>query len=421
MELARAHGFRKARPGTIHGMKYVFAALLICLLSASGFAQSAPTSATVPVTLDHDRIIIDVRFPMPDGGKKRVRAWVDNGNPEMEITADLAKTLSLASAGNDAKTPSVEPPRDIIVGGITIHPSDIKAARTVTGRDSIAPGSSAEINLPSTVLRHYDLMVDYLNRELTIGVPGSVHFEGESAKAIVNAENGLIQIPSKLAGEKQNLALDLGASWSFVSSEVFAKLEKANPKWPHMTGAVGSANMWGADEEAQWELLRIPSFQYGPLTLDEVGVASFPKERMAWFEKRAGVSTAGLIGANALLNYGVGLDYAHSTVYFQQTSKHRPPDMDVIGLVLRPEADGHYTVVGVADFDGKPSVPEAKSGDILVSIDGTPPTGGTMGETWSLLGGSPGDVRTLVFERAGKQFTVQATVHRFLSAESVNP
>jgi C-terminal processing protease CtpA/Prc len=157
--------------------------------------------------------------------------------------------------------------------------------------------------------------------------------------------------------------------------------------------------------------------QYGRLTLTDVGVASFPPKLMEWYEKRAGVRTIGLIGANALLNYRVGLDYAHSTVYFQQTSKHRPPDMDVVGLVLRPEPDGHYTVIGVADFDAKASVPEAKSGDTLVSIDGTPPTGGTMGQTWSLLGGTPGDSRTLVFERAGKQFTVQATVHRFLSAE----
>ncbi len=404
-------------------MRHVFASLIISFLAISTLAQTAPTSATVPITLDHNRIIIDVRFPMPDGSKKRVRAWVDNGNPEMEITADLAKVLALPAGSDtpkDAQVVWVSPPHEIIIGGLTIHPS-LKAAKTVMGRDSIAPGSSAEINLPSTVLRNYDVLVDYLNRELTIAMAGALHFEGESAKARFDPDTGLIQIPSTLAGKKQNLALDLGASWSLVSSDVVATLEEANPSWPRMTGAVGSANMWGADEEASWDLLRIPSMQYGPLTLSDVGVASFAPKQMDWFQKRAGVSTIGLIGANALLNYRVGIDYAHGTVYFKQTSKHRPPDMDVVGLVLRPEPDGHYTIIGVADFDGKPSVPDVKPGDVLVSIDGTPPTGGTMGQTWSLLGGSPGDVRTLVLDRTGKQLTVQATVRRFLSQEPAKP
>lgn len=406
-------------------MRHVVAWLILCFVAAWTWAQTAPTSATVPITLDHNRIIIDVRFPMADGSKKRVRAWVDNGNAEMEITAELAKTLKLPTMGDKpavvTKDSWVSPVTDIIVGGMTIPAGQVKAAKVISDGDSIAPGSSAEINLPSTVLRNYDIVVDYLNRELTIAARGTVHFEGESGKAIVNAENGLIQIASQFGGQKQNLGLDLGASWSFLSGEFITKLEKANPQWPHMVGAAGSANMWGQEAESRWELLRIPTLQYGPLTLSDVGVAAFSPETMSFFAKRAGVSTAGLIGANALLNYRVGLDYAHGKVYFQQTSKHRPPDMDVVGLVLHPEPDGHYTVVGVADFDGKPSVPDVKAGDVLVSIDGTPPTGGTMGQTWSLLGGSPGDVRTLMLERGGKQFTVQATVHRFLAARTEKP
>lgn len=399
-------------------MKALLLSLMILTLASGTSAQPAPASTTVPVTLDHNRIIIDVRFPMPGGMKKRVRAWVDNGNPEMWITADLAKTLGLAPSPSSKD--AVRPPADIIVGGFTIHPTGIQAAKTVSGRDSIAPGSSAEINLPSTVLRYYDTKVDYLNREFSIAIPGGIQFEGGTQKVVLNPQNGLIQIPSTIGAEKLNLALDLGASWSFLPSVVFDQLKKTHPTWPHMTGAVGSANMWGDPEEAQWELLRIAAMQYGPLTLEGVGVASLPKDGAEWFEKRAGTA-AGLIGANALLNYAVGIDYAHSTVYFQQTSKHRPPDMDVIGLVLRPEADGHYTVVGVADYNGKPSVPEAKSGDVLVSIDGTPPTGGTMGETWSLLGGLPGDTRTLVLERGGKQFTVRADVYRFLAENNGKP
>ncbi len=69
--------------------------------------------------------------------------------------------------------------------------------------------------------------------------------------------------------------------------------------------------------------------------------------------------TAGLLGAQALLNYRVGIDYAHSTVYFDIGRIVQFPDFDVMGLILRPEDDGRFTILGVADFNGKPSVPKA--------------------------------------------------------------
>jgi hypothetical protein len=376
----------------------------------------------VPITLDHNRIIIDVYFPLPDGTKTRVRGWVDNGNPDMWISGGLAKKLGLEVSGEVKDTPfgkeqTVALPSTLLVGDMTLHTTGLQQATAVLDRQSIGPGTSAEINLPSTLLRNYDILVDYLNRELTIASPGTLHFKGTPAKASINPDNGLIQLPAKIANENVNLALDVGASFGLVSQELLARLRQAHPQWPHMTGGIGSANLWGMPDEAHWELLRIPSLQYGGVPLSGVGVASFSKEIMSWFEKRAGMPTAGLIGANALLNYRVGIDYAHSTVYFDQVSKTAAPDMDVVGMTLRPEPDRRYTVIGVAEFDGKASVPDVKPGDVLVSIDKVPAAGGTMGQVWSLLGGSPGEVRVLTLDRDGKTFTVNATVRRFLVAE----
>ena len=61
------------------------------------------------------------------------------------------------------------------------------------------------------------------------------------------------------------------------------------------------------------------------------------------------------------------------------------PDVDVVGLTLRPEPDGRFTVSAVLDFDGKPAVPDVKSGDVLLGVDGAPATGATLGQVWSLL------------------------------------
>jgi C-terminal processing protease CtpA/Prc len=136
---------------------------------------------------------------------------------------------------------------------------------------------------------------------------------------------------------------------------------------------------------------------------------------MAWFEKRAGVPTLGLLGSEALLNYRIGLDYARSTVYFDIGSTFKFPDFNVIGLVLRPEDDTRFTVLGVAEFEGKPSVPEVQPGDQLLAVDSTPVPDSTMGQVWSMLEGQSGQERKLTLERAGKQFIVVAKVQQFLA------
>ena len=394
--------------------------LIVVALACSALAQAAPASATVPITLDHNRVIIDVYLLLPDGNRKRVRAWVDNGNPDLSISEHAVKLMGLAikeetEAAPGSKARTAPPPRAITIGGMSIPLSALKEAR-IEGDEAIGRGLSAEINLPSALLRHYDVLINYPDREFTIAQPGALHFKGVQTKALVNAENGLVQIPSKIEGKSYNLALDAGASVSFLSPGLIETLLHSQPAWPHMTGAVGIANMWGMNEEPGWQLLRLPRLQYGPLFLTDVVFASFDQKTMDFFEKRAAVKTAGLVGTNALLNYRVGLDYKHDTVYFDLGSTFKAPDMDVIGLILRPEPDGRYTILGVADYEGQPAVAGVQKGDVLISVDSARATGGTMGQVWSSLEGSPGQQRTLILERAGKQFEIKATVRHFLAA-----
>jgi hypothetical protein len=278
---------------------------------------------------------------------------------------------------------------------------------------------NVEINLPASILRHYDVLVDFPGRKFSIGAPGTIHFRGPSGKVQINAETGLIQVPSQIEKKKYNLALDIGASISFLSDEVFDKLATAHPDWPQMTGAVGSANMWGLDDETKWKVMRVDRIQFGPLFLANVPVVDFPKDRMDYFEKRAGMPTAGLLGANALLNYRIGIDYAHSTIYFEFGRMFSFPEFDVIGLTLRPEDDGRFTILGVAELEGKPSLPlgadGVQAGDHLIAVDGIPVAGSTMGQVWAMLGGTAGQERKLTIERAGKQFVVAAKVQHFLA------
>ena len=402
-------------------MRVLVLGWLALLLQGSLYAQAAgpaePKVVTVPATIDHNRIVIAVEVRLPDGTAQNVRAWVDNGNPALYLSRRLATVLGLNVTCSQQEC-SAPPPAEIAIGGMTIPLSDAKSAkiplRPVNAASVLALGMNAEINIPSVILRHYDVLVDFPEHRFSIGQPGTIHFLGSSSKVQINAEKGLIQVPSEIEKKKYSLALDLGACISFLSDELFTKLATAHSDWPHMAGAVGSANMWGTDDEAKWQVMRVDRVQYGPLFLTNVPFVSLSKPVMDFFEKRAGMTTAGLIGSEVLLNYRVGLDYARSTVYFDIERMYNFPDFDVVGLVLRPEEDGRYKILAAADIDGKPSVPGVLPGDHLEAVDDIPVHGATMGQVWSMLGGTPGQERRLTIERGGKTLTVVAKVQHFL-------
>lgn len=411
------------RPDTSYnfGMHWTIAGLLLLSLTGQVHAlEKAATGArivTVPATIDHNRVVIRVDLRLPDGSSQTVRAWVDNGNPDLYLSRRVATLLSLPVKCGDQECSS-PPPADIVIGGMSVPLTAVKEAkiplRPVNEAAVLALGMDAEINLPSSILRQYDVLIDFVERKFSLGAPGTIHFRGASGKALVNAQNGLIQVPSQIEGKKYNLALDVGSCISFLSEELFDKLAATHADWPRMTGAVGSANMWGAPEETKWKVMSADRVQFGPLFLTNVPMVALPKPVVEFFEKRAAMPTVGLVGSNVLLNYRVGLDYAHATVYFDLGRTYRFADFDVVGLILRPEADGRFTILGVADMDGKPSVDGVESGDHLEGVNDLPVRGITMGQVWSMLGGTPGREKKLTIERGGRELNVIAKVQHFL-------
>ncbi len=389
---------------------------------------SPPTSVTVPFTLDQGRIVIDVDLLLPNGSTERVRGWVDNGNPNLCVDRRVANLMGLSVSCEGQICSALLKSRDVSLeipmAGMQIPLSLGEAVREIkvpANVPSLAPGMSTEINIPSTVLRNYDMLINFPDRELTIGLPGHLKFNGVKSKALVNPSNGLIQIPSKIENKNYDLGLDLGSSVNFLAEELFDKLSSAHPGWPHMSGAVGPFNIGELSDEPEWKVTRIDRVQFGPLFLTDVPVANIPnipKDRITHFEERSGFGTAGLLSSEALMNYLVGLDYAHATVYFDIGRTVKFPDFDVVGLILRPEGDTGFTIIGIADFDGKPSVPDVQIGDHLVAVDDSPVAEFTLGQVWSLLEGSPGQERKLTIARAGKQFTIVAKVQHFLGDAS---
>ena len=203
--------------------------IVLAALTSIASAQSAaktlggPNFVTVPITLDQNRVIIDVYLPLPDGSTKRVRGWIDTGDSELQMSQRAAKLMGLGitCGANDCSAP---PPGEIIIGTMKISFGAFKEIkiplRPETAATVMVPGMSAEVKIPSTVLRNYDVLINFPDREFSIGLPGSLDFKGVKSKMLVNANTGFIQIPSRFENKNYNLGLDVGSSVSFLSEEL---------------------------------------------------------------------------------------------------------------------------------------------------------------------------------------------------------
>ena len=117
---------------TIPDMKFGGAAYALLLLCGISLAQNKPVlqsePVTVPAAIDHNRVVINAEIPLPNGSTERVRAWVDNGNPDLSLSRRLATLLGLEVSCNDRECSS-SPPKEIMIGGMTISLTGSKEAK----------------------------------------------------------------------------------------------------------------------------------------------------------------------------------------------------------------------------------------------------------------------------------------------------
>ena len=106
-------------------------------------------------------------------------------------------------------------------------------------------------------------------------------------------------------------------------------------------------------------------------------------------------------------------------VYFERTTNLASTAMNLVGLTLRPEANGGYQVLGVSTYQGQSAVAGVRNGDRLIRVNDKKVKGLTMGAVWSLLSGKPGTTLRLTLSRQGKEFSVPAATHCFLCENKV--
>jgi hypothetical protein len=397
----------------------IFLAGLACPAQTSQ-APPAPRSATVPFFFEDNRVFVDLTFIKPDGSPRNARFWVDTGGGAFLMAEPLARDLGLDLSGKPMEKEGVKflavTPPAARMGNL---PLDLKDARVfvMMGKKNIMPGfNRAEGMLPGHVLQRYQVVIDYGTQKFTLALPGTLKMSGTRLNTPVQQYTGFPRLEATIAGKSYGFLLDCGAAYTMISQNVLDEWAKAHPEWPRATGAVGAPNM-GVAMEVDLGVTRVPELLLGPLELKAIGMVA---RRKGIFEDKMSPAMtgpiAGAIAGNVLRNYRVQIDYAEGATYLEKISNPNPNanDLDVVGLILEPRPDGSFTVLGVAQKDGKPVVEGIEKKDKLLKIEGRDVTGKTLQEVLQSLQGKPGEIRHLVLDREGKPVTIAAPVVHLL-------
>jgi hypothetical protein len=397
----------------------MFAGLASALLVSASCNRNKGMSVTVPITLDHNRMLVDAEIQKKDGSWRKVRLWVDSGNPDFLVSGACAADLGVVVPA-DSGNIEIPPPTGVRIGEMTLSFEGVRA-KVLNQPRWLFNTMHNDGNLPSTVLQKYDVVFDYPGMQLTIGEPGSIAPRGEPVSASVNRRTGIVQIDAIIGRDSLSFALDNGASYSFASDDVLERISKSVPDCPRSDGAFGCANIWGWwPEEQSWIVLRLPQILCGPVRFTDVGIVSLPGffgkgiSLGEWYSKKTARHVDGFLGPNSYKAFRVQIDYAKSKVYFERGAEVESHDMDLVGLTLRPGVDGSYEVIGIARKEGRAVVEGIAPGDRLLQVGDLPVTGATMGTVVDGLRGKPDEVRRLVLERNGQPFEVVARVVRLL-------
>jgi hypothetical protein len=404
-------------------MKRAFLTILPILLQLS-CSREETKIITVSFTSDHNRMLVNGEVRRQDNSRRKVRLWVDTGNPDLFLSPELAKDIGIAlppdSLIPDHGFIEVSPPTSLYIGGMRLN-TDSVTCYVVMKRHFFFTATHCDMNLPSTILKKYDVMFDYPGRKMTLGVPGEIHFHGVPVAAAIHPLTGIIQIDGMADGDSLSFALDNGASYSFGSTEFFSSVKKNHPGLPVCTGAVGCANIWGwGPKEETWLVVRIPEMKWGSVHLVDIGMTIPPdftpdgQGMMDWYSRKTVRPVDGFLGPDAYSDFCIGIDYRNQKIYFYKTGKANTQDMNLVGLTVRPESDSSWTITGVARINGLPMVEGVEAGDKLTRIGRLGTRGKTMGTVVGALRGKPGEEKDLILERNGKEIRIKTEVKRIL-------
>ncbi len=378
----------------------------LCVLFLVSCNQKPKNFVTVPFTLDHNRMLVEGEIQKSDSSWQKAIFWVDMGNPSFLMSQTLADKIGEQNASLHVR-----------IGGKLLDFSNIKP-KVKPKTFGLFLAMNFDANLPSSVLKNYQIVFDYPNMQLSIGDSGSIAHRGVKTDAQIQSTTGIVQINTSIENENYSFAIDNGASYSFFSDSIVAHFLSKNPKLQYFTGCTGYANMWGfwPPDEQNFKLIKLNKIAAGSVNLTNIGIVGVTKSSMNgislgnWYSQKTVNPVEGFLGANALKDFCVEIDYKNNAMYFEKGTQHLPNDMCMVGLTICPQGDSTYIITGISKVNDKLAVEGINVGDKLIEIDNLIVKGKTMGVVIEALRGKSGDIHNITVESNGQIKTVSAKV-----------
>ncbi|BDV34539.1 peptide-binding protein [Methylocystis iwaonis] len=400
------------------------AALSIALSAAAAPAKKPPAPREgVAFILDAGRILLDVAFTTPDGQERKALAWFNMGMAAPVLTSDLYRELGLdrgaplrlriGERAFDARADQVKDGD----GGVGVPTFDhLFAPRRV------------EAMLPARMFTDYVLRIDYGRRLFALDAPGAKGPEGPPVPIQLNAETGLAAVEAQIDGETRALVIDAGGGYSWMRGDIARNLLARHPDWLRAHGAVGAANANMVDFafEKEGDVLRIPSVRLGDsVELSGLGflgtapvLGGFVESAFGdlfWdnWRKAAPAPVIGWLGANALRDFELTIDYPNRMSYWRRQKAPDAAELDQPAITLVRNG-ARYIIGGVAQPASRPQAPlGVEIGDELLTVDGVAARGASKENVLSALHGAPGERKRLTLERRGARVETNVEVESF--------
>lgn len=223
--------------------------------------------------------------------------------------------------------------------------------------------------------------------------------------------------------------VDLGSPSMVLSDELFKELHASSDR--PLTFRIGemavavdpgtvTSDPWlpfSIGDNRKVEGLLPAEFKLGSLRVEEVGALAITPDKnghdfMDWYSTKNAVPVIGWIGGNVLRAFRFTIDYPERVAWWFRQTALDPHDLDYIGLTLTSR-HGEYFVAGISIQNGKPTVDGVQVGDKLVQVGALLTNSASREAMFAAMHGKPGERRSLILERDGKRFQLEASVTAF--------
>lgn len=385
-------------------------------LVAFAVVMTSAVAQQLPMFVEGNVPIVELRFKTPAGGERKARFVVDSGGGSFilgtKLAADIgAKRIGKPVGEDDTSFQPLEPVR-ARAGDLELDTSGMPNLAQI-GNDRVISRDDAEGMIPGRLLRKYRMIFDYPAHTLTFAKPSKEAGRGVRLDVSINEKNGFPRIEAEIAGKRYGFLLDTGASFTMMSKVTMQGWLKQHPDWTTAIGAFGFSNMMGGKMESEALMLRIPEMKLGPITV--TNAAAISRNEGTYEKNMSNLMTAPIAGAiagNVWRDFRVEIDYQNGYVYLDRglTSTQ---EMTGVGLVLRPSSHG-FRIDAIASTAADDVKGNVRVGDELVSVDGVEMKGHEISFGSIALTAPVGSKKKLTLLRAGEQVFATVTCSKLL-------